>query len=74
MEQEFLTGKCPKCMQELRVPASLAEFSCMYCGARLTADELLTVEEFIDLTKGSYGGDIIRRLREAYNKKGGEAT
>ena len=41
---------------------------------KLTADELLTVEEFIDLTEGSYGGDIIRRLREAYNKKGGEAT
>lgn len=32
------------------------------------------IEEFIDLTKGSYGGDIIRRLREAYNKKEGEAT
>ena len=43
-------------------------------GYRLTDDELLTVEEFIDLTEGSYGGDIIRRLREAYNKKGGEAT
>ena len=43
-------------------------------GYKLTADELLTVEEFIDLTKGSYGGDIIRRLREAYNKKEGEAT
>lgn len=42
-------------------------------GYRLTDDELLTVEEFIDLTEGSYGGDIIRRLREAYNKKGGEA-
>ena len=38
-------------------------------GYKLTADELLTVEEFIDLTKGSYGGDIIRRLREAYNKE-----
>ena len=43
-------------------------------GYRLTDDELLTVEEFIDLTEGSYGGDISRRLREAYNKKGGEAT
>ena len=43
-------------------------------GYRLTDDELLTVEEFIDLTEGSYGGDIIRRLREAYNKKGGETT
>ena len=38
-------------------------------GYKLTADELLTVEEFIDLTKGSYGGDIIRRLLEAYNKE-----
>ena len=42
MEQEFLTGKCPKCMQELRVPASLAEFSCMYCGARLAQGDLVT--------------------------------
>ena len=42
MEQEFLTGKCPKCMQELRVPASLAEFSCMYCGARLAQSDLVT--------------------------------
>ena len=41
MEQEFLTGKCPKCMQELKVPASLAEFSCMYCGARLAQDDLV---------------------------------
>lgn len=42
MEQEFLTGKCPKCMQELRFPASLAEFSCMYCGARLAQSDLVT--------------------------------
>ena len=47
MEQEFLTGKCPKCMQELRVPASLAEFSCMYCGARLAQADLLTGAEAI---------------------------
>ncbi len=29
-------------MQELKVPASLAEFSCMYCGARLAQADLLT--------------------------------
>lgn len=45
MEQEFLTGKCPKCMQELKVPASLAEFSCMYCGARLAQSDLVTEAE-----------------------------
>ena len=45
MEQEFILGKCPKCMQELKVPASLAEFSCMYCGARLAQADLLTGTE-----------------------------
>ena len=32
-------------MQELKVPASLAEFSCMYCGARLAQADLLTGAE-----------------------------
>ena len=32
-------------MQELKVPASLAEFSCMYCGARLAQADLLTDAE-----------------------------
>ena len=59
-----LTGSCEM---------GRSEFAAAH-GYKLTADELLTVEEFIDLTKGSYGGDIIRRLREAYNKKEGEAT
>mgnify|MGYP000403462391 CR=1 FL=1 len=40
-EQEFLSGFCPKCGESLKVPAKLSQFSCMYCGARLTADELL---------------------------------
>ena len=54
-----LTGSCEM---------GRSEFAAAH-GYKLTADELLTVEEFIDLTKGSYGGDIIRRLREAYNKE-----
>lgn len=54
-----LTGSCEM---------GRSEFAAAH-GYKLTADELLTVEEFIDLTKGSYGGDIIRRLRDAYNKE-----
>ena len=54
-----LTGSCEM---------GRSEFAAAH-GYKLTADELLTVEEFIDLTKGSYGGDIIRRLQEAYNKE-----
>ena len=37
-------------------------------GYRLTDDELLTVEEFIKLTESSYGGSVIRKLREAYKE------
>ena len=38
-------------------------------GYKLTDDELLTVEEFIKLTENSYGGSVIRKLREAYEEK-----
>ena len=38
-------------------------------GYRLTDDELLTVEEFIKLTENSYGGSVIRKLREAYEEE-----
>ena len=38
-------------------------------GYKLTDDELLTVEEFIKLTENSYGGSVIRKLREAYKEK-----
>ena len=38
-------------------------------GYRLTDDELLTVEEFIKLTENSYGGSVIRNLREAYQEE-----
>ena len=38
-------------------------------GYKLTDDELLTVEEFIRLTENSYGGSVIRKLREAYEEE-----
>lgn len=38
-------------------------------GYSLTDDELLTVEEFIKLTENSYGGSVIRKLREAYEEE-----
>lgn len=37
-------------------------------GYKLTDDELLTVEKFIKLTENSYGGSVIRKLREAYEE------
>ena len=39
-EQTFRAGLCPKCDKALQIPMDLAEFSCVYCGARLSVDEL----------------------------------
>lgn len=40
-DKVYRVGKCPKCMEELRVPEELDAFSCMYCGARLSPEELI---------------------------------
>ena len=39
-QSELLRGLCPKCGETLEIPAHLKQFSCMYCGARLTPAEL----------------------------------
>ena len=39
-------------------------------GFKVTEDELLTVEAFIELTKNSYGSTTIRKLEEAYHAGG----
>lgn len=38
--EPILTGRCPACGRDLQIPAELAEFSCLYCGARLTPAQL----------------------------------
>lgn len=43
-ELEYQTGRCPECGEPLQIPGSLKQFSCMYCGARLTQDTLITEE------------------------------
>lgn len=53
MEQEFKTGRCPQCGEELKVPTNLARFSCMYCGARLTQEELRPLHEQVVLGEGA---------------------
>lgn len=40
MSTESLIGACPLCGETLNIPAHLTEFSCMYCGARLTKEDL----------------------------------
>lgn len=41
-QHEMLTGHCPKCGEDLQIPAHLQEFSCLYCGTRLTPDQIRT--------------------------------
>lgn len=41
---EMREGYCPKCGNALSIPSHLADFSCLYCGARLTPNELMTQE------------------------------
>lgn len=38
---ELLKGVCPKCGEMLEIPGHLKQFSCLYCGARLSPAEIL---------------------------------
>ena len=37
---DLLKGTCPKCGEVLEIPAHLKQFSCLYCGARLSPADL----------------------------------
>lgn len=42
MEQvKSIRGICPTCGKKLEIPGDLEEFSCLYCGARLTPADIL---------------------------------
>lgn len=38
----MITGICPKCLKTVQVPEDLDRFCCIYCGARLGREELLS--------------------------------
>lgn len=59
-QQEFITGKCSQCGEELRIPAHLETFSCMYCGARLTPKDL--VEEMMPLNLEGDPDQLMERV------------
>ena len=40
-QTELLCGICPKCGEKLEIPGHLKQFSCMYCGTRLTPSEIM---------------------------------
>ncbi len=59
-------GKCPKCGGELSIPEELAKFSCMYCGAVLTQEELVIIQE---KKEKNPLGEILQKLYENGDEK-----
>lgn len=49
-QHETKQGTCPKCRKALEIPADLHEFSCLYCGQRLTQAMLLPSLVSVDTT------------------------
>lgn len=46
----MINGKCKKCGKDLQIDEELTVFSCMYCGARLSRQELLITDTKSDPT------------------------
>lgn len=62
---DMITGLCPKCGHTLNIPADLADFSCMYCGERLTHAQLLTQpaeQELPDTERTAHYDKAVSRL------------
>ena len=61
-EQDYLVGKCRYCGEELRVPARLDTFSCMFCGAKLTPDDL--VEELPAVELNGNADELVDSVKQ----------
>lgn len=71
---EQISGLCPKCGKELQLPEELAEFSCLYCGARLRREELRRPAQALaqdaDASArcyAAYCADVLRTVRDYPN-------
>jgi len=72
--EDMITGLCPQCGHTLHIPAELASFSCMYCGARLTKKQLaaepLAAPE-VDEDRAAYYDRAVSRLGWCIKNFGG---
>ena len=59
-------GLCPKCRGELSIPENLERFSCMYCGAVLTKEELVPK---LKMREKSPLDDMLQQFYETGNEK-----
>lgn len=63
---KFMNGTCPACGEALTVPAHLKEFSCLYCGKRLSGEDLQRPAEKTDTdaaaAKAYYEAHILQTI------------
>lgn len=60
----FLTGICPHCRHTIDVPQDLDAFSCVYCGARLTPQALLSPDDISAALPEQEQAQLFRDLLE----------
>lgn len=60
-ETEYIVGKCKQCGEELRIPARLEQFSCMFCGSKLTQADL--VAEVVPLDMDADAAQLMERVK-----------
>ena len=56
---------CPHCGKPILLPEGLTEFSCMYCGARMTLEQLLPGNPVVALTGPSHAEEVSRGIPTA---------
>ena len=72
--EDMITGLCPQCGHTLHIPAELASFSCMYCGARLTKEQLAAeppAAQEADEDRAAYYDRAVSRLGWGIKNFGG---
>ncbi len=72
MTNEMITLKCTSCGREIQVPAELAEFSCLYCGAKLRMADFAVPAQSADEADRAFAEahilDCIRDFPDAYKQ------
>ena len=70
-EQNFKTVVCPECGAELQIPQQLTEYSCMYCGARLSDSVPQPLDEVSAEELGAVYAALISCVKDYpdYNQK-----
>ena len=72
--EDMITGLCPQCGHTLHIPAELASFSCMYCGTRLTKEQLAAeppAAQEADEDRAAYYDRAVSRLGWGIKNFGG---